>query len=462
MSNERETIENYQHLCDHVLNTALQKGVDEADVFIAVDKSLNFSIEKDHIGSVSGHKENGLGIRVIKNKKIGFAYVTNIKDKKKIEFIIEKAVKLSKLSERYENLSLPLDKPTIKYIPMTYDKKISMAESDECLNLMSQAINAAHEIDKNITVSGGGLSIGETITIIANTNGSFIENKSTFLSFGISTLLKRQEATSGFEIVESKTLDNINPVIVGEKAAKLAKDMQGSKEAESGKVTAIFMPYAFISLIEGTIIPALYADKAHRNATMFSNKLGEVVVDNNLTIYDNPLMEGGLNSSPTDDELMPSKKTVLVEDGVLRNYLYDQKTACRYSKKSTSNGVRVGSFKSLPLISARNIIIDAKEKHSKDEVIEDTKNGVLIYDILGAHTSDPASGNFSVSSSILFKIKNGEIVYPLKKAMISGNILNSLSREVGICDDYKMLSGSMSFISAYLPTVKIEDIKIIK
>ena len=127
MSNERETIENYQHLCDHVLNTALQKGVDEADVFIAVDKSLNFSIEKDHIGSVSGHKENGLGIRVIKNKKIGFAYVTNIKDKKKIEFIIEKAVKLSKLSERYENLSLPLDKPTIKYIPMTYDNKKSMA-----------------------------------------------------------------------------------------------------------------------------------------------------------------------------------------------------------------------------------------------------------------------------------------------------------------------------------------------
>ena len=452
--------DNYQAILLHVLKTALSKKADEAEVFIAIDRSLNFSIEKNHVESVNQHEENGLGIRVIKDSRIGFAYTTNITDRNRIETTVEKAIKLSKLSNEEKNFSFPSDKPNKNIIPRTYDKKISEIGPDECLEIISQAIDAAHETDRDIVVSGGGLNIGENITIIANTNDIFVENKSTFLSLGISTLLKKQEATSGFEIIESKTLDNINPHAVGEKAARLAKDMQGSKKAEDRKVEAIFMPYAFISLIEGTIIPALYADKAHKNATMFSNKLGKVVTDENLTIYDNPLMEGGLNSSPVDDELTPSKKTMLIENGLLKKYLYDQKTACKYNKESTSNGIRIGSFKSLPSICARNIVIRGKDEHTQEEIIEDTKKGILVYDVLGAHTSDPASGNFSVASSILFKIENGKIVYPIKKAMLSGNILGLLRRNVETCDNYKMLGGSMSAMAAYLPTVKVKDIKI--
>ena len=454
--------DNRQAILLHALKTALNKKADEAEAFIAIDRSLNFSIEKNHVESVNQHEENGLGIRVVKDSRIGFAYTTDITDKNRIETTVEKAIKLSKLSDEEKNFYLPSDKPNKNIIAKTYDKRISEAEPDECLEIISQAIDAAHEIDRDIVVSGGGLNIGENITIIANTNDIFFKNKSTFLSVGISTLLKKQEATSGFEIIESKTLDNINPYAVGEKAARLAKDMQGSKKAEDGKIEAIFMPYAFISLIEGTIIPALYADKAYKNATMFSNKIGKVVTDENLMIYDNPLMEGGLNSSPVDDELTPSKKTMLIENGLLKNYLYDQKTACKYNKESTSNGIRTGSFKSLPSICARNVVIKGKDEQSEEEIIEDTKKGVLVYDVLGAHTSDPASGNFSVASSILFKIENGKIAYPVKKAMLSGNIMDLLKKNVKTCNNYKMLSGSMSAMSFYTPVVKIENIKITK
>jgi len=445
-----------------VLSNALCRGADEADIFIALDKSLNLSIEKNQIKSANSREECGIGIRIIKNKKIGFAYTTKIRDKKEIKKIVDKAISISRLSEESKNFHLPSYKPSLKAIPKTFDSKITEMHPKEYLEFLSQVIDAASCVDKDIIVSGGGLNVGENITILANSNNVYIADKSTFLSIGATVLIKKCNITSGFEIMESRTLEDIDPYTVGKNAAELAKNMQKPRRAENGRVDAIFMPYAFVSLIEGTFIPALYADKSFENATMFSNKLNKVVIDENLTIYDDPLMEGGLNSSATDDELVPSKKTMLIEDGILKSYLYDQKTACKYSKESTSNGVRVGSFKSLPSISARNIIIDAKDKCSKEEMIENTKDGILVYDILGAHTSDPASGNFSVASSILFKIKNGKIVYPIKKAMISGNILDSLNKDVEVCNEYKMLSGSMSAIAAYLPAIKVKDIKIIK
>jgi PmbA protein len=453
-------MENYQELAEDILAEAIRKGADEADIFLTIDKSLNFLIEKDTVESSNGHEESGVGIRVVKDHRIGFSYTTNLKDRKNLEKTIDKAIELSKLSTVNKNFSLPSSKPIVKNIPKTYDKKIAEIEPKECLELVSQLMDAVYRVDDDIVTSGGGINLGENITVIANTNNIYVTEKSTFISMSAATLLKKREVTSGFEIMESRTIENIDPSIVGENAANLAKNMQNSRRIRDGKVDVIFMPYALISLIEVTLIPALYADKAHKNATIFSNKINEKVVDEKLSIFDDPLLEGGLNSSITDDELIPSKKTILIENGELKTYLYDQKTACMYNMDSTSNGVRIGGFKSLPRVAARNIVIDAKEKLDKDKLIEEIKDGILLYDVLGAHTSDPASGNFSVASSILFRIKNGEIAYPVKKAMISGNILEILRKDVELSKEYKMLSGSMSSISTYIPILKAGKIKI--
>ena len=85
---------------------------------------------------------------------------------------------------------------------------------------------------------------------------------------------------------------------------------------------------------------------------------------------------------------------------------------------------------------------------------------MIVYEVLGAHTSNPASGDFSVNSSLLFKIENGEIVHPIKQAMISGNFHECLKRISGIGDDYKRLSGGLSTVSVFAPTIRIEKVRV--
>lgn len=128
-----------------------------------------------------------------------------------------------------------------------------------------------------------------------------------------------------------------------------------------------------------------------------------------------------MNSSRVDGEGTPSQKTVIVDDGVLRNFIYDLKTAKKGNTKSTGNGMR-SSYAEMPEIGSSNLIFDFKEY----QPLSDINSGVYVTDILGAHTANPISGDFSVEAMNAFKIEKGELKHPVKKAMLSGNLFDIL------------------------------------
>jgi PmbA protein len=290
------------------------------------------------------------------------------------------------------------------------------------------------------------------------------EDRGTGLHTNIGTVLKKNGMSTGFEDFSSRILD-IDFQDMGRKAAELARKGQHPRSIDSKDMTVILTPDAFANLMEFITVPALYGEAGIRGESVYSNREEEEVASNNLSIVDDSCMPGGLNSALVDDEGVPSKRTELIKDGVLKGFLFSQGTALEYQREKTSSAMRTErlassrSYKSIPVVKGRNITVEGEVK-SRDTLVGEIDEGVLVYEILGAHTSNPASGDFSINSPILFKIENGDVAYPVKSAMLSGNFPDCLNRVNALGDDYKLVSGSLTPVSFHLPSVSLEGMRV--
>lgn len=446
------------NIAETIIKKALRKS-EQVEVFVMRSRGSALNIEKNSLGFSSSGEEFGIGIRVLKNSSLGFSYCTEIA---KAEKCLEEAIKSSKL-RRIEKFEFPYPKKT-KSIRGVFDKKILNFSVKSCLESINTIINSAKEVNKDIIITNGGIVYGEMSYAIANSNGVSLEERNTAIICNVITVLKKKTTSTGFDYYFSRTL-NYDFEKIGKSATELAVKTQNPKRVDGKEKEVIFTPYALNSMLEFAIIPAFYGNSANKGESVYSGKIGQVVCSEELSITEDSTYESGLNSSSFDDEGIPSKKTELVYRGILKNFIYDFTNAKEYNTEPTGNAVRCEkyatnrTYKSPPSIKSRNFIIQGRTSKF-EEIIKETKNGVLIYDCLGAHTINPVSCDFSVNSSILFKVKNGEICYALKPIMLSGNMANCLKNVKAIGNDFKMLGGSLSTVSVIVPSLKVEGVKI--
>jgi PmbA protein len=442
-----------------IVEKALKLGANEAEVFICNSHGRGFTIEKNSISSLSGGVEKGIGIRVIMDKKLGFAYCT---EEKNAEDAINRALSLSKLRKE-SGFTLP-EPGKIQKIENTYDKRIEQYPAEDALEGAVGMVQSGQDVDPDIIVTRGGLSYGAENFVVVNSKGLEVEDFGTEIHASMSMVLKRNGLSTGFEDFSSRILE-IDFNEVGRKCAELTLKGQSAQKIDNKEMTCVLTPYALANLLEFITAPALYGEAAHKNESVYSGKKGEEVVSKELSIIDDGSIAGGLNSAVVDDEGVPSKRTELVKSGILSGFLHSQGSSIEFHEENTANAMRAERFassrnyKSPPGVKARNLVIQGETKNL-DTLISEVAEGVLVYEILGAHTSNPASGDFSVESSILFKIENGEVTYPVKSAMLSGNFPECLKRVEGIGDDHRFLSGGLTPVCFYIPTVSLGGVRV--
>ncbi|MFA5771292.1 MAG: TldD/PmbA family protein [Thermoplasmata archaeon] len=464
---------------EKVVNTALKSGADSAEAFLLWEKSTGVEIEKDEISSSSSGAIFGMGIRIIKSGKLGFSYCT---DASKIKEAIDGALSVSVLSKKTK-FEFP-EAAKQRKIEKTCNKKIIDLEPEEAVEKVREIIESAKEIHKDIIVTSGGVGFGHGGFAVVNSNGLRVQNNDTGIAGGASVVLKNGGVSTGFDSSVSRIL-NIDFKEIGRTAAKIALKGCRPKKFASGKTTVLFTPNAIGSLFEYVVIPAFYADAAKKGESIFSDKLNRIVMPEAFSIIDDGTIPNGVNSASCDDEGVPSRRLEIIKNGVLKSYLYDRSAATEYGEKSTSSGIRSErllsgrTFKSIPKTAGRNVTIIGKpyanvvargkpyadaairgKPYALENIISEVKNGILVYDILGGHTANPVSGDFSVNSTILFKIENGEIKHGLKPVMLSGNMKECLKNITMLGDDYRMLAGQLSPVGMILPTICVEDVRV--
>jgi PmbA protein len=222
-------------------------------------------------------------------------------------------------------------------------------------------------------------------------------------------------------------------------------------ETKSGKV--ILTQFALQDLLSYTLINAIRADSVQRGQSPFKGKIGEKVASDNLTIYDDGLFAGGLRTGAFDGEGVPHQKTLVIEKGVLRNFLYDNYSAKKDGKDSTGNASRAG-YLSTPGIDTTNFHITPGSKTS-DEMINEVDDGLIVYYLQGAHSSNPVSGEFSVVATPAWKIHKGKIEHATRGVMLAGNIFELLKNVTTVASNERKMGQLIA------PWLLVESIKVI-
>jgi PmbA protein len=211
--------------------------------------------------------------------------------------------------------------------------------------------------------------------------------------------------------------------------------------------------FALQDLLYFTLINAVKADNVQRNQSPFKDKIGEKVASETVTIYDDGLFQGGLRTWAFDGEGVPHQKTTLVERGILRNFLYDNYAAKKEGKESTGNASRAG-YLSTPDIEATNFHIVPGNK-TPDQLLSEVDDGLIIYYLQGAHSSNPVSGEFSVVATPAWKIRKGEIIHATRGVMLAGNIFEVLKNVSAVADNERKMGQLIS------PWILVENVKVI-
>lgn len=407
------------------IEKAVENKCDAYEIYIDESKVIELDSLKEELNFAKEEIELGVGVRVIKDNKQGFAFTSNMDE------IVEtslKAIENTKLTKVDENYGFA-EVEKVGEVKKVYDNKFKDLSLDDAVEFLKTSIETA--TDSSCEVTGSGFSASEGRSLIVNSNGVSIENEGTGFGLGLSvTLQKDGNIATAYNSQSSRFFD-----IDGEKLATevcdLAKSSIATKPVETGDYDVVLDYYAATGLLQ-TFISAFNGENVKRGRSILKDKMGSEIANPTLSIVDNPLLEKGLFTSKCDDEGSVSQKTDLIKDGVLSSFIYDIYTANSEGVKTTSNGLR-GSYLTTPMISPTNL----EFKFSEMKNMEEIDSGVLTTSVLGAHTANPISGDFSVEASNAFKIENGELTDPINKAMISGNIFEIMKSVEGLKSEIK-------------------------
>ncbi|OPX59557.1 MAG: protease TldD [Methanobacterium sp. PtaB.Bin024] len=429
-------------LANQTLDYAL-KNADQAEIYIEITENVDATIQNDQVDFAKEAYSMGVGIRVICDDKMGFAYTTQTK---MLEETVKKAVSNARANQVDENFDFASksEYPAIKGI---YDRKFHSLELEDTINLGKSMIGTV--INNKCQPTSGGLSAGCYKTLIINSEGTHCEDVSTYFSGFIAVNVPDGVGVSTASESDSSRKLDIDPEKIANKACEIALNSRGGKSVETGDMKVLLDHHAASGLLS-TFSQAINGDNVQRGRSIYADRMEKEVSSPSLNIYDDGTIKGGLNSSSGDGEGTPSQKTVIIEDGVLKNFIYDIHTANKGKIQSTGNGMRA-SFTDMPAVGLSNLIVDFKECEELSEI----KEGILVTDVLGAHTANPISGDFSVEAMNAFKIEKGKIAYPVKKAMLSGNIFSILKDATAASQKKRQLG---PFI---LPSITVSSLRVV-
>jgi PmbA protein len=441
-------------IAENAVGVALKKGAEEAEAYVYEGQATGVGIERGQITKSNRIIDRGLGVRISVNSAIGFAYTNIINSQIAMEGTILKALSAAKASKPDQDWKGFPEKKPYATVEKTFDYRIFELSSEDLVGVASVMLDAATNADKRVFPIEGGAGAAYLSNAIANSNGIAGFDKGTIIECSMAGIAKEGNTVTPvcFEFNAERSY-NVDPEWVGKEAAHLAVSALKTKRIETKNTKLILTQFALQELLYLTLINAVKADNVQRNQSLFKGKIGSKVASENITIYDDGLFQGGLRTGTFDGEGVPRQKTLLVEKGTLRNFLYDNYAAKKESKESTGNASRAG-YLSTPNIEATNFHILSGNKTS-DQLVNEVDDGLIIYYLQGAHSSNPVSGEFSVVATPAWKIRKGEIVHCSRGVMLAGNLFEVLKNVSAVADNDRKMGQLIS------PWILVENVKVI-
>ncbi|MFB0567018.1 MAG: TldD/PmbA family protein [Candidatus Bathyarchaeia archaeon] len=436
----------------YAVKTCEKLRADEAEAFAQNQRTIEVVLERGEIQNERVKAHRGIGIRFIKDKKLGFAFSSDT-SKKSVQATCRVASVLSKTSiHNPEWVSLPTPAKVPKAIGI-YDKEVAAFDSEDVLSLAKQAYKAVKEYDKRAFIDDGKFTVISTEVAISNSYGIDLAQKSTFLyCYLVCVAKERGEVSSMASEYEVARSLRFSPEKIGKLAAEKAIASLRPKPVKSFNGEVVLDPDPAARILLYSIISSVNAENVQRRRSIWMNKIGKEVAVRQLSIVDDGLLPHGVGSSSFDAEGVPRQKTPVITRGMLEAFLHDSFTANKEKQKSTGNANRE-NYNALPTISASNFVVKLGKKKLED-IIAEIDNGIIVRRFSGSVRPD--SGEFSGIAKQASYIEKGEIKHALRETMISGNSFKALKNIVEIGGEIRPTS-----LKAYVPPILLDNINII-
>jgi PmbA protein len=442
-------------------------GALESEVFFSEIDSIHIAFEKKSVVLSERKKSLGYGIRVVigkpDGKSTGFAF-SNDPSEVSLKLAIDGALGVAKVKPSDSDFICLPEPSSIKPSKISVDSEILDKDPLDLLELVQCIIDAADTSKKIKTVSGS-LYLSKSDTSISNSHGvsGFYESSNSTTGVFV-TSQENASVGVGWDRYSGCRIDEVAAIGCAQEASRLSILQLNPKKIEPGKFPLIILPEGFAQILSNTLVPEVNAENVYNGDSPFVDRIGEVVGTKALSIYDHGMLRDGVGSRPFDDEGCPTKRTEVVTKGVLKNFLHNSYTSNRIGVHNTGNSYRSGGrqgaarYASEPSIAPTNLVVDPG-RLSRDELIGQIDDGIVVKGFIGAHTANSRTGEFSLALYCAFKVERGELVYPIREAVVGGSILDVLSNtsEVGI-DSKQISSGSR--VGVISPSLLVEDLMV--
>ncbi|MBC7114975.1 MAG: TldD/PmbA family protein [Archaeoglobi archaeon] len=408
----------------------------EVEIFIERGKNLELSFSSGEGETLELSEFSGVAVRVLRNGFLGHSSDFSLRN---LEKTVERAIKNARIPAKFE---FPNEKP-LKRVKGIFSEEVSSADSSVLKERMKELLEASSSVLSK--PSYASISLGVSSRRIVNSNGCDLEELSTAVYGEVEVVSRDSGAvSSAFHSASSRDL-SLSFEEIGRIAREKSERTLKSSGISSGDYPVVFHPDAFSQLIENTLLPALNGYSVLRGRSPLAGKLGEIVASEEISIYDSGILEGGVASSSFDDEGIPCGETPLIVRGVLKSFYHDLMTSSSLHDSPTGNGFRE-SADSPVRPSITNIIFRGRSEEPPERFL-------YVHDLIGAHTSNPVTGDFAVEGKncILFESSSERAI---SSCMLSGNIYEILR-------DALMVGEMKQSHNFYMPDILIPSMRVI-
>ncbi|KAF6249757.1 TldD/PmbA family protein [Marine Group I thaumarchaeote] len=445
---------------DKALNHSKNIGINECEIVIVKKKIITIRITDSEIAEIKQNFSEDYGIRLIHDKKIASIQTTNQQD---IEKAIDSAFKTSSnLKARDFWGGLPHD-TTLKQLDRTFDERLEKISGVEVMDIVQNMINSANS-DKVNTITGSLNIVSENFEI-ANSNGLHLNEKATYISGIINA--ESEYGTlpvSGIGHASGRTLSNFSAEQVGKDAKIMCIESINPQKIDSDNYSIIFEPYSVGELLAFVVAANFNFKTFSEKKSCFSNNFEERIAIEKLSLIDDPHIPEGIGTKSVDDEGTETKKRNLIEKGIFKNTFSNLFDSYKEGKQSSGNASRSGSpmgrsSEPIPMSAPHNLKINPGDI-SQEDMIKDTKHGLLVGRLWYTYAVNPIKGDFSCTArSGIRIIENGEIKGPGKSVRIIHNLPTMLKNISEIGNNPKNVIQWAS-LPSIVPTLKAENIMV--
>lgn len=438
---------------DKLFEKASLKGIDEFEIYFLSNLNTSIKIYQGKIENFSNNQNQGISFRGMVDGKMGYSYSESMEDED-IYFLINEVIENASCIESLDKQFIYGEKANYTDT-ITYSSAIENLDTDLVKDFLIKMEEYALSIDERVKkVNFCSFAMGNGEKIIKNSKGLELHSKENICYTYISVIAEENGVVkTGSHFQLGRDFAKFDYKELSEVAVKRALNKFGAIALTKIPKTCVIENLAFSSLL-GAMSNIFSAEAVQKNISKLKGKLNESVASSIVTLVDDPFLKDGLANSSFDDEGVPTSYKEIIQDGILKTYLYNLKTAYKAGVSSTGNGVK-GSYKGTVGISSFNLYIKPSDK-SFDKMIENIKEGIFITDFAGLHSGlNTISGDFSLAGEG-FYIKDGKIDRPLNQITISGNFFELLKNIKDIANDIKF-----SFSSVGSPSIMVEGLKVV-